>query len=370
MTFLWKMKSRVARISQRFVADLHSPSRNHDSLVVETGFPNSFVDLVAKNRNRLKKLSSRRNQDDDDDHDLEISNPVLTSPLPPHLVSAKACADLVEFVSRGSGHGSGEIELAEEVVRNGEAGQVVKTGDGEQDVSWEKVTLLNVLKVLALVLLGLITRKCTAVIAISAVLLLLFEFIRRWLIGSSVPCMDSQTHCLSITSKVPNFFGTECQFRNKTEERDTLDMTEAVSERDVGRDDRDLSDKIREINGTAFIDDKLIVAAYPSSVEYESRDGSYYSEINMRKAKSKRDEYFYGFPEQEDRRRDQDVKLKSKFMKMIASKKLKNPMTGRRNTLSSAAIFESEQPLKENLGKVEAAEVQIPPWKGRLTMER
>ncbi|KAI4372082.1 hypothetical protein MLD38_010364 [Melastoma candidum] len=159
-----------------------------------------------------------------------------------------------------------------------------------------------------------------------------------------------------------SFFRTECQFRNKTEERDTLDMTEDVSERDVDCDDYDLSDKISKIDGTAFIDDKFLVASYPSSVDYRRGEGSCYSENNMRQAKSKRAEYFYRFPEREDHRRDQDVKLKSKLIKMIVPKKLKNPKTGTRNMVSSAAMFESGHPLKENHGKVKD-EVQIPPWK-------
>ncbi|CAB4306998.1 unnamed protein product [Prunus armeniaca] len=48
---------RVNRISQ-FVADLQSPKRG-GSLVVQTGFPTSLVDLFVKNRDHLKKPSKK-----------------------------------------------------------------------------------------------------------------------------------------------------------------------------------------------------------------------------------------------------------------------------------------------------------------------
>ncbi|XP_004486479.1 uncharacterized protein [Cicer arietinum] len=53
MPFPWKKKNRVTRISQ-IVADLQSPKRG-GSLVVETGFPTSLIDLFVKNRSRFNK---------------------------------------------------------------------------------------------------------------------------------------------------------------------------------------------------------------------------------------------------------------------------------------------------------------------------
>ncbi|ESW19449.1 hypothetical protein PHAVU_006G126000 [Phaseolus vulgaris] len=57
MPFPWK-KNRVPRISQ-IVADLQSPKRG-GSLVVETGFPTSLIDLFVKNRSRFKKHRSKK----------------------------------------------------------------------------------------------------------------------------------------------------------------------------------------------------------------------------------------------------------------------------------------------------------------------
>ncbi|KAG4946145.1 hypothetical protein JHK87_042152 [Glycine soja] len=57
MPFPWK-KNRVPRISQ-IVADLQSPKRG-GSLVVETGFPTSLIDLFVKNRSRFQKHRSKK----------------------------------------------------------------------------------------------------------------------------------------------------------------------------------------------------------------------------------------------------------------------------------------------------------------------
>ncbi|KAL4366908.1 hypothetical protein GQ457_05G025940 [Hibiscus cannabinus] len=58
MHFPWK-KSKVARIA-RLVAGLHQSPKRGGSLVVETGFPTSLVDLFVKNRDRLRKSSKRK----------------------------------------------------------------------------------------------------------------------------------------------------------------------------------------------------------------------------------------------------------------------------------------------------------------------
>ncbi|WVY94899.1 hypothetical protein V8G54_033987 [Vigna mungo] len=57
MPFPWK-KNRVPRISQ-IVADLQSPKRG-GSLVVETGFPTSLIDLFVKNRSRFRKHRTKK----------------------------------------------------------------------------------------------------------------------------------------------------------------------------------------------------------------------------------------------------------------------------------------------------------------------
>ncbi|KAJ6293461.1 hypothetical protein OIU78_025441 [Salix suchowensis] len=82
MPLPWK-KNKVSRFS-RIVADLQSP-KGGSSLVVETGFPTSLVDLFVKNRERLKKPTGkkkkkkRQQQLQDVEEELVISDPIFIS---------------------------------------------------------------------------------------------------------------------------------------------------------------------------------------------------------------------------------------------------------------------------------------------------
>ena len=81
MPLPWK-KDKVSRFS-RIVADLQSP-KGGSSLVVETGFPTSLVDLFVKNRERLKKPTGkkkkkRQQQLQDVEEELVISDPIFIS---------------------------------------------------------------------------------------------------------------------------------------------------------------------------------------------------------------------------------------------------------------------------------------------------
>ncbi|CAO2833575.1 unnamed protein product [Amaranthus hypochondriacus] len=76
MPSFWKKQKKGNRIS-RFVADLQTPSKHGGSLVVETGFPTSLIDLFHKNRDKLKKPKSKKSksktlitisEDEIDDH--------------------------------------------------------------------------------------------------------------------------------------------------------------------------------------------------------------------------------------------------------------------------------------------------------------
>ncbi|XWS16665.1 hypothetical protein CRYUN_Cryun34aG0110500 [Craigia yunnanensis] len=73
MPFPWK-KAKVTRIS-RLVADLHQSPQHGGSLVVQTGFPTSLIDLFVKNRDRLRKSPKRK------------SSPQIQTPLT-HLPSS------------------------------------------------------------------------------------------------------------------------------------------------------------------------------------------------------------------------------------------------------------------------------------------
>ncbi|CAK9321276.1 unnamed protein product [Citrullus colocynthis] len=82
MPLPWK-KTKPNRIS-RIVADLQPPSRAA-SLVVETGFPTSVVDLFVKNRDRIKRHSLRKaKHKHSPTHVSESLAPPPTPSLTPH----------------------------------------------------------------------------------------------------------------------------------------------------------------------------------------------------------------------------------------------------------------------------------------------
>ncbi|KAF8104410.1 hypothetical protein N665_0172s0041 [Sinapis alba] len=57
MTLLWK-KPKSGRLS-RFISEFQLSPKRGEIMVVETGFPTSLIDLFFKNRDRLKKYSSK-----------------------------------------------------------------------------------------------------------------------------------------------------------------------------------------------------------------------------------------------------------------------------------------------------------------------
>ena len=82
-----KSKSKSGRIS-RFVSDLRQSPKRGGSLVVETGFPTSLIDLFVKNRDRLNKSSSKRNNNNNSNKAQTQTVPtrrLVSSPPPPSL---------------------------------------------------------------------------------------------------------------------------------------------------------------------------------------------------------------------------------------------------------------------------------------------
>ncbi|XP_022716471.1 uncharacterized protein LOC111275378 [Durio zibethinus] len=82
MPFPWK-KAKVTRIS-RLVADLHQSPKRGGSLVVETGFPTSLIDLFVKNRDRLRKSPKRKSSPQIQTPPSHVpSTSLQSSPSPP-----------------------------------------------------------------------------------------------------------------------------------------------------------------------------------------------------------------------------------------------------------------------------------------------
>lgn len=150
MPLPWKK----TRISQFVTDHLNSPKRG-GSLVVETGFPTSLIDLFVKNKDRLKKSSKKKHPKTKiktkTNHDLD-------PPLPQILPLPEDLAD--------------EIGEKNEILMGG-GEKVVETQDGNR-------VLLAVLKVFLVVVLALGTKRFVVGITLSAFLLFFLEHVGKY----------------------------------------------------------------------------------------------------------------------------------------------------------------------------------------------
>ncbi|KAF9667158.1 hypothetical protein SADUNF_Sadunf16G0304000 [Salix dunnii] len=178
MPLPWK-KTRVSRFS-RLVADLQSPKRGN-SLVVETGFPTSLIDLFHKNRERLrkptaKKKKRRQQQLQEVEEELVISDPIPLS-IPRDLV------DLPEPIQN--------LENVESFDACELVSQLSPVVEGVDDVDnvmvtdkkcWDekkKRLLFVALKMFLVLVLGLSTKRLVVGITMSAFVLIFLEYVGK-----------------------------------------------------------------------------------------------------------------------------------------------------------------------------------------------
>ncbi|EXB75200.1 hypothetical protein L484_025980 [Morus notabilis] len=180
MPLPWK-KTKVTRIS-RIVADLQSPKRG-GSLVVETGFPTSLIDLFVKNRDRLKKPSIKKkkkkkktNQNDTNQPQNDIDDFVTSDPITANSHSSLDDSPIcVEPISEEAEN----LTPSESVEEEEEETEVESVTHEDQN---RVVLFLAVLKIFAVVVLGLSTKKLTVGITLSAFVLLFLEYVGKRLI--------------------------------------------------------------------------------------------------------------------------------------------------------------------------------------------
>ncbi|KAE8704480.1 hypothetical protein F3Y22_tig00110450pilonHSYRG00269 [Hibiscus syriacus] len=147
MTFSWKKPKST--LFSRLVADLHRPPKRGSTLVVETGFPTSLIDLIFKNRDRLRK-SPKRNSTS------QIQTPFTQSfPAPP-------CDQQVQ---------SPGVDVGKLVVVQSE-----RAGSGRM-----------AFKVIIVAALAVSTKQLTLWIMMAAFFILLIEFVGDTVFGFSPP---------------------------------------------------------------------------------------------------------------------------------------------------------------------------------------
>lgn len=179
MPLPWK-KANVNRIS-RFVADLQSPKRG-GSLVVETGFPTSLIDLFVKNQSRWKKSSKKKR-----------SSKVSDLAVPPSNSSIE--------------ESDNSIFLDEENIFQ------AYTNTSSFEVDHPEVGLRDPVSSRTLVLaffviaLALGTKKVAIGITMSAFLLLLIEYLGKNLFRHYKPCSDAK---MMLKMLIRRFFPFVC----------------------------------------------------------------------------------------------------------------------------------------------------------------
>lgn len=197
---------RVNRISQ-FVADLQSPKRGR-SLVVQTGFPTSLVDLFVKNRDHLKKPSKKNKNRKKNNRSADQVNDRITANC--ELGSGnfgilwQPSSPKVKNLSREEGDRgveAGEFRVLGET--QVESRIVV---DDEQCVggNWRAV-LLAVLKMFAVVVLALSTKKLAVGVTLSAFLLLFLEYVGKHLASFFKPCSKAKSVLQNMAQRASSF---------------------------------------------------------------------------------------------------------------------------------------------------------------------
>ncbi|CAA7054583.1 unnamed protein product [Microthlaspi erraticum] len=185
MPLPWK-KPKSGRIS-RFVSDLQQSPKHGGSLVVETGFPTSLIDLFVKNRDRLKKNSSKRSnsksQAQTPDHSHSHSNRPrrrVSSPPPPLPLQRRSSlpakldpASVTEDLPTRKIEESFVGGLASE---NRHDGDDADGGNGDNSGGGGCVLMVVVFKVFVVAVLALSTKKLAVGITLSAFALIFLEF--------------------------------------------------------------------------------------------------------------------------------------------------------------------------------------------------
>lgn len=189
MPLLWK-KTKVSRIS-RLVADFQSPPKRGGSLVVQTGFPTSLVDLFVKNRDRLKKQSKKKSQSEPP---IEISRPMNVTPPPPCYTNLKVNSPSggQENVRRNKIKRTPveELAVAEQCVGDDREFGVGRAG---ADGSKKRRVVMAVLRVFLVAVLALSSKRLAVGITKSAFLLLFFEFVGTRVLVHLRPCSKART---------------------------------------------------------------------------------------------------------------------------------------------------------------------------------
>ncbi|XAR50788.1 hypothetical protein NMG60_11005215 [Bertholletia excelsa] len=211
MPFPWK-KAKGSRISQ-LVADRFQPPNRGGSLVVETGFPTSVVDLVVKNRDRLKKTHKKKKIRSEQATPLD---PVPTRPSgllePPPVFSAQATRSSYPpdgFATLQPQRCSPD-RFAEKTVPVQDGNRrrdfvVDDRGEGTSEEVEINGIFMAILKAFLVVVLVLGARMLVVGITITAFSLLIMEYAGKHSHRLAKPCTDAKNSLVHFFERARDF---------------------------------------------------------------------------------------------------------------------------------------------------------------------
>uniref|UniRef100_A0A5B7BL24 Ethylene-responsive nuclear family protein n=1 Tax=Davidia involucrata TaxID=16924 RepID=A0A5B7BL24_DAVIN len=209
----WK-KAKFTRVSQLVADHLHPPKRG-GSLVVETGFPTSLIDLFVKNRERLKKPSKKKRcepttADQVPNFPLRPSNSpspsnsptICPSPVFPvsELTNPK-CSPPIQSdncIKISNGIVAREVNNKSIVVVGGDRVE----GSSRGEAADANGVLATVLKMSLVVVLALGTKKLAVGITMSAFLLIFLEYFGKYVWKLFKSCKNAQESLKPLIQRV------------------------------------------------------------------------------------------------------------------------------------------------------------------------
>ncbi|XP_010449145.1 PREDICTED: uncharacterized protein LOC104731467 [Camelina sativa] len=303
MPLPWK-KSRSSRIS-RFVSDFQQSPKHGGSLVVETGFPTSLIDLFVKNRDRLKKQSSKRVNNNNNKTTAPTRRRVSSPPHPHHPLPPSL--SLQRRMSL-------PLKLDPALVTE-DPSLVVSKIDEESFVPENKrggggggccVLMVVVFKVFMVAVLALSTKKLAVGITLSAFALLFLELAVARVFTLLNICPDAQVR---IDSLIEKLIGKRHKEKLEEEEEVTTwthDRRNKVSFEIVEEPREEISVVVPQSEKSSSSEEKTRPVAEEEEEEEKKKEVQTIRDVVFKNEKSK------------------SAKLKSKIVKKIVPKKLRS----------------------------------------------
>uniref|UniRef100_A0A803QE40 Uncharacterized protein n=1 Tax=Cannabis sativa TaxID=3483 RepID=A0A803QE40_CANSA len=311
MPLPWK-KSKVTRIS-RIVADLQSPKRG-GSLVVETGFPTSLIDLFVKNHLPANFDPIKENSDSCSEKSSVRGEPICEE------VKISASEELEE------------VESIEEAFVEPESESIIRDESRvEEEFVCGGTLLMAVLKVFLVVVLALSTKKLVVGVTLSAFLLLFLEYVGKSSVRFLKPCSKMKVRLRSMVNWVASFIWSEkdCLVLNVKNQGESYAVVAELLDRIDSKSSNDDEIEVSEVKNDLMMKENEFLVDGPE-LELLSRDKKwgFLNNTSVKKENSAMEDGETVFPSGvmtlEKNKSSKRSKIKAKIIKNLVPKKLRS----------------------------------------------